>query len=79
AQAHPEWRLQPSAVPHGAYTDALPFYLKGYKAIALWCEQEPGVPPNWHWITDTLEHVSESDLERAVQVIEAFLGRNAAI
>lgn len=79
AQAHPEWRLQPSAVPHGAYTDALPFYLKGYKAIALWCEQEPGIPPNWHWITDTLEHVSESDLERATGVIEAFLGRNAAI
>jgi hypothetical protein len=76
AQEHPELRLQPSAVPHGAYTDALPFYLKGYKAIALWCEQEPGVPPNWHWITDTLENVSESDLERAVQVIEAFLGHN---
>lgn len=78
AQAHPEWRLQPSTVPHGAYTDALPFYLKGYKAIALWCEQEPGVPPNWHWVTDTLEHVSQSDVERAVQVIEAFLALHAA-
>jgi len=78
AQAHPEWQLQPSAVPHGAYTDALPFYRKGYKAIALWCEQEPGVPPNWHWITDTLEHVSANDLERATLVIEAFLGYNEA-
>ncbi|MFN3689963.1 MAG: M28 family peptidase [Fimbriimonadales bacterium] len=76
ARARPDLRLQPSAVPHGAYTDALPFYIKGYKAIALWCEHEPGVPPNWHWITDTIEHVSESDLKRAVQVIEAFLGGN---
>ena len=73
AKERPDLCLQPSAVPHGAYTDALPFYLKGYKAIALWCEQEPGVPPNWHWITDTLEHVSENDLERAVGVIEAFV------
>ncbi|MCX7924926.1 MAG: M28 family peptidase [Fimbriimonadales bacterium] len=73
AQERPDWRLRPSAVPHGAYTDALPFYRKGYKAIALWCEQEPGFPPNWHWITDTLENVSESDLERAVGVIEVFV------
>ena len=76
AHAHPDLRLQPSAVPHGAYTDALPFYLKRYKAIALWCELEPGIPPHWHWITDTLENVSEEDLERAVQVIERFLGGN---
>jgi hypothetical protein len=73
AAAHAEFRLQPSAVPHGAYTDALPFYLRGYRAIALWCELEKGVPPNWHWITDTLKHVSASDLQRAVAVIEAFL------
>ncbi|MCS6922889.1 MAG: M28 family peptidase, partial [Fimbriimonadales bacterium] len=75
---HPEFRLQPSAVPHGAYTDALPFYLGGDRAIALWCELEPGIPPNWHWLSDTLENISESDLERAVQVIEAFLQECAA-
>lgn len=74
AAAHPEFHLKPSAVPHGAYTDALPFYLGGYKAIALWCELEPNLPPNWHWMTDTLENVSEADLERAVKVVEAFLG-----
>ncbi|MDM7460121.1 MAG: M28 family peptidase [bacterium] len=75
AAEHPEWRLQPSAVPPGAYTDALPFLLGGYRAIALWCEQEPGLPPNWHWLTDTLEHVSEADLERAVRVIMGYLER----
>ncbi|MGQ9902303.1 MAG: M28 family peptidase [Fimbriimonadales bacterium] len=72
ATAHPELCLKPSAVPHGAYTDALPFLLGGYRAIALWCEVEPGVPSHWHWITDTLENVSASDLQRAVAVIEAF-------
>ncbi|BCW94716.1 MAG: M28 family peptidase [Fimbriimonadales bacterium] len=72
AAEHPDLCLQPSAVPHGAYTDALPFYRGGYRAIALWCEIEKGVPPHWHWITDTLEHVSASDLQRAVAVIEAF-------
>jgi len=73
AAEHPDLCLQPSAVPHGAYTDALPFYLRGYRAIAIWCELEKGVPPHWHWITDTLEHVSASDLQRAVATIEAFL------
>ncbi|GIV10044.1 MAG: aminopeptidase [Fimbriimonadales bacterium] len=73
AAAHPELHLKPSAVPHGAYTDTLPFYLRGYKAIAMWCEQEPNLPPNWHWITDTLKNISAADLERAVAVVERFL------
>ena len=73
AAEQPDLCLQPSAVPHGAYTDALPFYLRGYRAIAIWCEIEKGVPPHWHWITDTLKHVSASDLQRAVATIEAFL------
>lgn len=73
AAAHPEFHLNPSAVPRGAYTDALPFYLGGYKAIAMWCELEPNLPPNWHWITDTLENINEADLERAVAVVEGFL------
>ena len=73
AQAHPEWSLQPSAVPDGAYTDALPFLMKGYKAIALWCEQQPGIPPNWHWETDVLENVDPTDLERVRTLIRAAL------
>ncbi len=75
ARGCPELHLKPSSVPHGAYTDALPFYLKGYRAIALWCEVDPGVPPNWHWITDTLENVSEQDLQRAYEVVRAYLER----
>ena len=73
AAARPDLCLQPSAVPHGAYTDALPFYLRGYRAIAMWCEIEKGIPPNWHWVTDTLENISAADLQRAVATIEAFL------
>jgi len=73
AQAHPEWSLQPSAVPHGAYTDALPFLMKGYKAIALWCEQQPGIPPNWHWSTDVLENVNPNDLERMRAIVRSVL------
>jgi hypothetical protein len=73
AAERPDFCLQPSAVPHGAYTDALPFYLGGYRAIAMWCELEKGVPPHWHWVTDTLENISAADLQRAVAIIEAFL------
>jgi hypothetical protein len=73
AQQHPEWCLKPSAVPPGAYTDALPFLMKGYRAIALWCEELPGIPPNWHWVTDVLENVRPADLERARSVVQAAL------
>ena len=73
ANAHPEWSLQPSAVPPGAYTDALPLLIKGYRAIALWCEQQPGIPPHWHWITDVLEHVNPSDLERVRVIVRTAL------
>ncbi|MFQ3611988.1 MAG: M28 family peptidase [Fimbriimonadales bacterium] len=73
ARHHSEWRLAPSEVPCGAYTDALPFLIGRYQAIALWCEQEPGVPPNWHWRTDTLENVSPQALERVGHLLEVYL------
>ncbi len=72
-QRHPEWELDASAVPHGAYTDALPFLMKHYKAVAIWCEIEPGIPPNWHWATDVLENISPEDLERVRTLIESFI------
>ena len=78
AQQHPEWCLKPSAVPPGAYTDALPFLMKGYRAIALWCEEQPGIPPNWHWATDVLENVRPHDLERAKTVVRATLEKDIA-
>jgi hypothetical protein len=78
AQQHPEWSLKPSAVPPGAYTDALPFLMKGYRAIALWCEEQPGIPPNWHWMTDVLENVRPHDLERAKTVVRAILAKAIA-
>ncbi len=78
AQQHPEWCLKPSAVPPGAYTDALPFLMKGYRAIALWCEEQPGIPPNWHWTTDVLENVRPHDLERAKTVVRATLEKDIA-
>lgn len=73
AERHPAFQLKPSAVPHGAYTDALPFLIKRYRAIALWCEKEPGVPPNWHWPTDVIENVSPEDLERTYQLVVTYL------
>ncbi len=73
ARQHPEWSLKPSAVPPGAYTDALPFLMKGYRAIALWCEQTPGIPPNWHWTTDVLANVNPANLERAKAVVRGVL------
>lgn len=72
AQANPEWNFKPSAVPPGAYTDALPYLAKGYRAMALWSEKE-GALPNWHWHTDTLVRVEPEALDKMMIVLLAML------
>lgn len=74
ARHHPEWNLKPSRVPPPAYTDALPFLAAGFRALALWSERE-GVLPNWHWHTDTLERIEPEALQRAGEMVLAFLQR----
>jgi hypothetical protein len=39
-----------------AYFDTLPFARAGYPCLTL-IRLEGGIPPHWHWPTDTLEHV----------------------
>jgi len=72
ARQHPEWHFQPSVVPYGAYTDALPFMLNRNKVIALWSEKD-GALPNWHWHTDTIERVEPEALEKMGEVVLAMV------
>lgn len=68
AKRYPDWNFQASSVPHGAYTDALPFMIKGCRCLALWSEKE-GALPNWHWHTDTIERVKPEALEKMSEVV----------
>lgn len=59
--------LAPYVLRQGG-TDALPFVVRGYKAISLLGLDEDDYPPNYHWPTDTPENIDERSLEQAVRI-----------
>ncbi len=70
-------RSLPEAAPLAyrlAYFDTLPFVRASFDCLTL-IRLEDGVPPNWHWPSDTIEHV---DLE-AVEDTYRYAMRLAAI
>jgi hypothetical protein len=55
-----------------AYFDTLPFVRRGYDCLTL-IRLEEGVPPNWHWPTDTRENVDVSALEGTYGYVERLM------
>lgn len=65
------------AVPAGA-TDALPFLVQGYQALALTCiDREQHAPRNYHHPNDTADRVDPEQLEASTKVASALLRRLA--
>jgi hypothetical protein len=46
------------------YFDTLPFVRRGYDCLTL-IRLEEGVPPNWHWPSDTRTNVDASALRHS--------------
>ena len=68
-------RVERYVVPTGA-TDALPFLVRGYEAIALTSvDRVIGAPRNYHHPTDTAANVSPDELARSIDFSERFLRR----
>ena len=71
AADHPA--VGPYVVPAGA-TDALPFLVAGYRALALTCvDPEQHAPRHYHHPSDTVENVDPEQLARSVDVAERLL------
>lgn len=77
AARHPDWRIGPSRVPPGSYTDAHASLAAGIPTLAIWAERDGGLP-NWHWPTDVLANVEPETLARAFtfvrEIVEAIDG-----
>jgi hypothetical protein len=41
------------------YTDGTAAMVRGYKVLSFLAVNEQGVPPHWHWKTDTIENLEE--------------------
>jgi len=71
------------AGPHGATparlctvpTDALIPLTRGFETMGIVALDPAGVPPHWHWHTDTLVQVDYALIERAAAFAEAVLRR----
>ncbi|MEW6203486.1 MAG: M28 family peptidase [bacterium] len=46
-------------------TDVYPALMRGYRGISIMAYDDEGVLPNWHWASDLMENVSESNLKDA--------------
>lgn len=63
------------AVPAGA-TDALPFLIRGYRALALTCiDPEQHAPRNYHHPNDTADRVEPTQLKASTKLALALLRR----
>ncbi len=60
----------------GLSTDATVFLKRGGKAVTIIGLDERGLPPNWHWVTDTLENLHRPSLKNAVVMLEEWAKRH---
>jgi hypothetical protein len=57
----------------GLSTDATPALARGYRAMSVMAFDINGRLPDWHWTTDTVGNVDESNLEVATEFVTALL------
>jgi hypothetical protein len=57
----------------GLSTDATPALARGFHAMSVMAFDVNGRLPNWHWATDTVDNVSETNLETAVEFVTALI------
>jgi len=60
----------------GLSTDATVFLKRGGRALTIIGLDERGLPPNWHWVTDTLENLHRPNLKNAVVMLEEWAQRH---
>jgi len=53
-------------------TDSIPLLVRGYPAMSV-MGLENGMIPNWHWRTDTVEHIDRTCLETAYFLVRNML------
>jgi hypothetical protein len=57
----------------GTPTDATAALARGYRAMSVMAFDINGRLPNWHWATDTIDAVSEDNIQTAVDLVSAII------
>ncbi len=58
---NPNLKIKEQQFRHG-YTDGTAAMVRGYKVLSFLALNEEGVPPHWHWKTDTIENLEEETM-----------------
>jgi len=53
----------------GLSTDATPALARGFKAMTLMGFSAQGVPPNWHWASDTSDNIEIDVVDRTAELV----------
>jgi hypothetical protein len=69
---HPNLAIRPAPY-RASYTDGSAALVRGYQALSILGLNEQGVPPNWHWPTDTFENVDENAVNTAAQFLRLMI------
>lgn len=72
AAEHPNPAIRPAPYRAG-YTDGSAALVRGYQALSMLGLDERGVPPNWHWPTDTFENVDEDTLNTVAEFLRLMI------
>lgn len=54
-------------------TDALPFLVRGYKAMTVIATDERGIIPHWHWYTDIYDNLNPTTLNEAFNFVNCLV------
>lgn len=58
---------------HQLGTDAEAAIERGYRAMSVMALDQNGTSPNWHWTTDTAEHIEPAALETARRLVAGII------
>jgi hypothetical protein len=69
---HPNLAIRPAPFRSG-YTDGSAALVRGHQALSMLGLDERGVPPNWHWPTDTFENVDENTVNTVAKFLRLMI------
>jgi hypothetical protein len=69
---HPNLAIRPAPYRAG-YTDGSAALVRDYQALSMLGLDERGVPPNWHWPTDTVENVDEKTVNTVAEFLRLMI------
>lgn len=54
-------------------TDETAAMVRGFRVLSFFALNDNNIPPNWHWETDTVENIEESNLKNVEELVKELI------